>query len=74
MSIVAQVCERTVYKIHQALTNNIRFLPGNDDMCCTASSDGLVKVFDLELGESSAKVGSRACLPAVSGGRLLDAV
>lgn len=55
-----QVYERTVYKIHQALANNIRFLPGgNEDLCVSAASDGFVKVFDLELGESSAQVCSR---------------
>lgn len=55
-NVAPQVYERTVYKIHHALTNNIRFLPGNDDLCCSASSDGFLKVFDLEIGESSAQV------------------
>lgn len=41
-----QVYERTVYSdIHQALTNTLRFLRGGDGMlCCSASSDGLLKV------------------------------
>lgn len=52
-----QVYERTVYRIHQALTNNIRFLHGgSEDHCVSVAGDGCVKVFDLDLGESSAKV------------------
>ena len=52
-----QVYERTTYRIHQALTNNIRFLHGgSEDHCVSVAGDGCVKVFDLDLGESSAKV------------------
>ena len=52
-----QVYERTVHRIHQALTNNIRFLQGgSDDLCVSVAGDGYVKVFDLDLGESSAQV------------------
>lgn len=60
-AVLPQVYERTVYKIHHALANNIRFLPGsNEDLCVSAASDGFVKIFDLDLGESSAEV---RCLP-----------
>ena len=39
-----QVYERTVYRLHQALANNLRFLGGGDGMlCASASSDGLLK-------------------------------
>ncbi len=40
----AKVCERTVFNMHMALTNNIRFLPGSDGMqACSASTDGKLK-------------------------------
>lgn len=56
-SCCLQVYERAVYRIHQALTNNIRFLHGgSEDHCVSVAGDGCVKVFDLDLGESSAKV------------------
>ena len=39
-----KVCERTVFNMHMALTNNIRFLPGSDGMqACSASTDGKLK-------------------------------
>ena len=57
LHVLLQVYERTVYRIHQALTNNIRFLRGsNEDLCVSVAGDGFVKVWDLELGESSAQV------------------
>ena len=41
----AKVYDRTVYNLNKALTNNLRFLPGSDGMqCCSASSDGTLKV------------------------------
>eukprot|EP00891_Asterochloris_glomerata_P004616 jgi/Astpho2/4616/Aster-00190 len=56
----AKVCERTVFNMHMALTNNIRFLPGSDGMqACSASTDGKLKarghclhqsMFDIETG------------------------
>ncbi|KAA6425236.1 MAG: DAMAGED DNA-BINDING 2 protein [Trebouxia sp. A1-2] len=47
----AKVYDRTVYNLNKALTNNLRFLPGSDGMqCCSASSDGTLKSFDIESG------------------------
>ncbi|KAL3157624.1 hypothetical protein ABBQ32_012072 [Trebouxia sp. C0010 RCD-2024] len=47
----AKVYDRTVYNLNRALTNNLRFLPGSDGMqCCSASSDGTLKTFDIETG------------------------
>lgn len=47
----AKVYDRTVYNLNKALTNNLRFLPGSDGMqCCSASSDGTLKSFDVESG------------------------
>jgi WD40 repeat protein len=49
-----QVHDRTIYSnIHRALVNTIRFaswLPGGFS-CASASSDGTVKLFDIETGE-----------------------
>lgn len=47
-----EVHERTTYSdIHFGLVNTIAFLPWYDSMsCCTASSDGTAKVFDIETG------------------------
>ncbi|WIA23508.1 hypothetical protein OEZ85_000248 [Tetradesmus obliquus] len=51
-----QVHDRTIYSnIHRALVNSIRFaswLPGGFS-CASASSDGTVKLFDVETGASS---------------------
>jgi WD40 repeat protein len=50
-----QVHDRTIYSnIHRALVNSIRYaswLPGGFN-CASASSDGTVKLFDVETGES----------------------
>ena len=49
----AKVCERTVFNMHMALTNNIRFLPGSDGMqACSASTDGKLKARGLCLHHS----------------------
>lgn len=43
------VQERTVHSINHALTNTIRCMRAGDGMgACSASSDGTVKLFDLE--------------------------
>ena len=40
-----KVYERTVWRLNKALTNNLSFLPSVDGMaCCSASSDGTLKV------------------------------
>ena len=40
-----KVYERTVWRMNRALTNNLSFLPSVDGMsCCSASSDGTLKV------------------------------
>jgi WD40 repeat protein len=50
---VPQVHDRTIYSnIHRALVNSIRYatwLPGGFS-CASASSDGTVKLFDIETG------------------------
>jgi WD40 repeat protein len=50
---VLQVHDRTIYSnIHRALVNSIRYaswLPGGFS-CASASSDGTVKLFDVETG------------------------
>ena len=44
-----KVHERTVHPINRALTNTIRCMRAGDGMgACCASSDGTVKLFDLE--------------------------
>ncbi|KAK9811590.1 hypothetical protein WJX72_006636 [[Myrmecia] bisecta] len=49
-----KVYERTVYNLQRALCNNLRFLHSGDGMsCCSASSDGTLKVFDIETGFDS---------------------
>ncbi|KAK9845886.1 hypothetical protein WJX81_005132 [Elliptochloris bilobata] len=46
-----KVYERTVYPMHRALTNNICFFDTASALsCASASSDGLLKVFDIETG------------------------
>lgn len=43
------VQERTVFPMNRALTNTIRCMRAGDGMAaCCASSDGTVKLFDLE--------------------------
>jgi hypothetical protein len=39
-----KVHERTVYNLNRALTNNLRFVPGSDSDCISASSDGKLRV------------------------------
>lgn len=44
-----KVHERTVHPMNRALTNTIRCMRGGDDnKACSTSSDGTVKIFDLE--------------------------
>lgn len=51
----AKVYDRTVYNLNRALTNNLRFLPSSDGMqCCSASSDGTLKVMLYALGQFAA--------------------
>eukprot|EP00884_Botryococcus_braunii_P017509 jgi/Botrbrau1/4441/Bobra.0348s0029.2 len=45
-----KVHERTVYNMNRALTNNLRFVPGSDYDCISASSDGKLRIFDVETG------------------------
>ncbi|WOL16542.1 protein DAMAGED DNA-BINDING 2 [Canna indica] len=46
--------ERTIYgSIHSCIVNNIKFLPGNDAMLYTSSSDGTVSCTDVETGTTT---------------------
>lgn len=48
---IDKVFERTIYSsINRYMTNALRSMPGNDSLCSTASYDGTVKIFDIEVG------------------------
>jgi len=56
-----KVYERTVYTMHRALTNNIRFFDAASALsCASASSDGKLKVGGAAAGEGEGNTAARA--------------
>ena len=55
-----KVHERSVYKPHMALCNNIHFLPGNGNTAVTAGTDGKLKVLQNLCLQAEADMGPAA--------------